>query len=47
MKDAGLLVTTWGSADMLTSVSSTYESSEGKLDAFLREGVLVFLQHPK
>lgn len=47
MRDAGLLVATWGSSDMLTSISSTYEAYEGTLDAFLREGVLMFLEHPK
>jgi hypothetical protein len=39
MRDAGLLVATWGSVDML--------AEDGALDAHLNAGVLSFLDHPK
>ena len=47
MKDAGLLVMTWGSGEMLASLASIYEPYERTLDAILRDGVLTFLDHPK
>jgi len=39
MREAGLLVVTWGSVDMLVE--------DGALDAHLKAGVLSFLDHPK
>ena len=47
MKDAGLLVLTWGSAEVLASLTSTCEGYDGTLDATLHDGVLTYWEHSK
>lgn len=47
VKDAGLLVLTWGTAEVLASLTSTCETYDGALDAHLHDGVLTFWEHPK
>lgn len=47
VKDAGLLVLTWGTAEVLASLTSTCEAYDGTLDAYLDNGVLTYSEHPK
>jgi len=47
VKDAGLLVLTWGTAEVLASLTSTCEAYDGTLDASLHDGVLTYWEHPK
>jgi len=47
VKDAGLLVLTWGTAEVLASLTSTWEVYDGTLDAHLHDGVLTYWEHPK
>lgn len=47
VKDAGLLVLTWGSAEVLASLTSTCEGYDGTLDATLHDGVLTYWEHSK
>jgi len=47
VKDAGLLVLTWGTAEVLASLKPTCEAYDGTLDASLHDGVLTYWEHPK
>lgn len=47
VKDAGLLVLTWGTAEVLASLTSTCEAYDDTLDASLHDGVLTYSEHPK
>lgn len=47
MKDAGLLVLTWGTAEVLARLKSACEADDGTLDASLHDGVLTYWEHSK
>ena len=47
VKDAGQLVLTWGTAEVLASLTSTCEVYDGTLDAHLDGGILTYWEHSK